>query len=134
MASRREERLEAAWLPQRDTGSTEMQGQSRMVSHAGGQKHCVLERPTPCGTLCGFLLWPAGSIWKILQALPGPPAPCCLWTVIAQNLNWGLHLTPTLRAESCRFPAQPRPARPPPHTCWAPRRGRSQVGLASFAL
>lgn len=68
----------------------------------------------PVGPLCGFLLWLASSIWKILQALSGPPAPCCLWTVIAQNLNWGLHLTPTLRAESCRFPAQPRPARPPP--------------------
>lgn len=41
-----------------------------MTSHLGGQKHCVLERLTPCGTPVGPLWDPcvdSFSVWLVLS-------------------------------------------------------------------
>lgn len=133
MASVRDGRLEAAWLSQREAGGTETQRDSWVTSHVGGQKHCVLEQLTPCGTPVWILLWLAGSVWKILQALPEPPAPRCLWTTFAQNLNWGLHLTPTLKGGGLLLPGSaPSSQAPPARPAGLQGVGCSQVGLASL--
>lgn len=132
MASVRDGRLEAAWLSQREAGGTETQRDSWGTSHVGGQKHSVLEQPTPCGTPV-WIPSLAGSVWKILQALPEPPAPRCRWTTFAQNLHWGFHLTPTLKGGGLLPPGSaPSSQAPPARPAGLRGVGCSQVGLASL--